>query len=75
MKKPASLKNWVIYERPTDHPVGFVVREFEVTAGEVKPLEAQTAPTLEAARELVPAGLYRIDRFPQDDPNIVEVWM
>jgi hypothetical protein len=30
--------------------------------------------TIEAARELVPAGLVNIGRRPEDDEKIVEVW-
>lgn len=36
---------------------------------------AQYAPSLETARALVPRGLARIPRNPEDDSVIVEVWL
>lgn len=36
---------------------------------------ASLAPTLDEARALLPPGLFRTDRHPEDDPKIVEVWI
>lgn len=70
------LPMWTIYERPSDFPNDFVVRRCVASADGVKfDLEAQTAPTLEEARKLVPPFLYNIGRKPDDDPVIVEVWV
>ena len=68
------LQQWVVYGHPRDYREGYVVRQWEVGPARVTPGQAQTAPTLEAARELVPAGLVRVPRAPDDDPAIVEVW-
>jgi hypothetical protein len=37
--------------------------------------EIITAATLAALRSQLPPGLYRINRHPTDDANIVEVWL
>jgi hypothetical protein len=71
---PGTLIQFTIYERPRDYPEGYVVRCWEITAGEMIPGEAWGAPTLEAARELVPEGLFCIPRDPDDDAVIVETW-
>jgi hypothetical protein len=69
-----SLRQYVIYEKPRDYPGGFVVRGFSVGPGIVPDRVAQYAQTLDAARELVPPGLFRLPRWPDDEPQIVEVW-
>lgn len=70
------LRLYTIYDHPADYPEGFVVRMFEALAGQVteKELLGQT-PTLEAARELIPPGLFNLGREPADDPVIVETWI
>lgn len=77
MSEPLSL--WTIYDHPTDvpEPFGFVVRRWLVaTDVETAPdSEVKFAMTLEEARALVPPGLYRLDRDPNDDPKIVETWI
>lgn len=37
--------------------------------------EIVLAETLEEIRKQVPAGLYRLERFADDNPCIVEVWV
>lgn len=72
------LNNYVVYKNPSDYPKGkFVVRVHEVGPSGVKVRLAAhaVADTLEAARASIPLGLYRMPRFPEDDPVIVEVWM
>jgi len=57
------LENWVIYERPKDHPENFVVRRWTIGAGVVVPdKECVLADTLEEARSHVPKGLVRFPR-------------
>jgi hypothetical protein len=63
---------YVIYDHPRDYPESFVVRRWDL---EIPREVVGTAPTLEAARELVPPGLYNLERYEGDDPNIVEVWI
>jgi hypothetical protein len=74
----ARLSMWTIYDHPTDvpEPFGFVVREWQIGPAGAEPMsEARFAMTLEAARELIPPGLYCLPRQPEDDPVIVEVWI
>lgn len=71
------LYMWTICESPKDFPGKFVVRRFRVRAGEV---DAEKDPvavvdTLDQARDAVPLGHYRMDRMPEDEPQIVEVWL
>jgi hypothetical protein len=73
-----SLTIWTITHRPVDLPgVEYAARRHRILAGEVQvhtgpPL---TAPSLEEIRALLPPGLHRIERSPEDDPVIVESWI
>lgn len=78
------LDFFVIYNRPRDYPGGFMVRRWRVdppisgTNRDVpQPMDVIGAdlPTLEAARALIPWGLYNLGRMMEDDPRIVEVWI
>jgi len=67
---------WTIYERPSDYPGHFVVRRSVVALGGIIPdLECGLAKSLEGARKLIPDGLARVNRYPSDDPVIVESWV
>lgn len=70
----AVIKHYAIYERPRDYPNGYVVREWYIDAGTITPGEARTAPSLEAARALLPSGVEKVPN-PESDPAILEVWM
>lgn len=66
------LSIWTVYCRPRDYPSGYIARRFILD----KPTgETVTGETLEAVRERLPWGLYRMERAPEDDPVIVEVWI
>lgn len=74
----SELSLYTIYDHPTDvpEPFGFVVRRWHITKqGAVPDSEARFAMTLEEARALIPADLYRLERVDEDDPKIVETWM
>lgn len=63
---------WTIYKHPSDYPDKFVARCFNFN----RPTTAvYTADTLEEIRRLIPQGLFRLERDPNDDPVIVEVWI
>ncbi|WP_423396070.1 hypothetical protein [Burkholderia sp. LMG 21824] len=70
---------WVIYERPTDYPNGYVARRLRAssTGGVVtSPRDVLVGDTLDEVRaQLRPFGLYRIPRDPRDEPQIVESWI
>lgn len=70
------LPMWVIYERPRDFPEHFVVRRWRVNGPVIFVDQmAQLAGDIEAARALVPPGLYRLPPYEEDDPVIREVWL
>jgi hypothetical protein len=75
MSHSGVLRQFVIYDHPTDYPLGFVVREWLVTAQGPQPGEAWTATTLEDARTHIPDGSVNLGRTEQDDAKIAEVWM
>ncbi len=73
MSEPLTM--WTIYERPLDFPNCYVVRRWTVEEGKTVAHECLLADSLEKARKLVPPHSTRMDRFPEDDPVIVETWI
>jgi hypothetical protein len=76
MRTENNLEIWTIYDHPLDYPNGFVARKFLLD----QPTdEAVYAPTLDEAQKVIkqlsPIQLTRIERLPQDHPNIVEAWL
>jgi len=68
------LTQWTIYDRPRDHPVGFIARRFEIS-GSITPTEDTLSGELEHLREVFErAGLVKIARSESDEPQIVESW-
>ncbi|HKX40909.1 MAG TPA: hypothetical protein VJO99_07110 [Burkholderiaceae bacterium] len=68
---------WVVYDHPLDWPSHFVGRLHEVhTSGASVPTrQIVLSDTLDGVRRKLPFGLTCIPRHPNDDPNIVEVWL
>lgn len=74
--REAVLQMWVIYQHPLDYPDSFVLRRWIITDAGAKPtMDVQVASSLVAIRSHVPMHCYRIDRYTDDEPHIVEVWM
>jgi hypothetical protein len=71
------MEIWVIYDRPKDYPIYFVLRRWFVGSdGQQRPEgRALLANTLDEARAYVPYGLCCLARDPSDDPKIVETWI
>jgi hypothetical protein len=70
------LPMWVVYNHPKDFPEGFIARLHLAVDGRTLPTAAvQRAGTLAELRDLLPRGLVRIARNPQDDPVILETWL
>lgn len=72
------LVMWTVYERPSDFPHSYVIRRhvaFSDGRDIADPLPLAVGPTLEAVRLALPPGLYRIQRHPLDQPQIVESWI
>ena len=75
------LSMWTIYNRPTDYPEGYIARRHETgkdgtTATSMTMKSGNTDWHLNLLRTIFDsAGLVSIARHPDDDANIVEVWM
>jgi hypothetical protein len=70
--KRGKLSMWTIYDRPRDYPEGFIARRFE--------FDTPTGDTLkgeldEIRKVLWQAGLLKLTRNDQDEPQIVETWV
>ena len=71
-----ALTMWTIYDRPKDHPHGFIARRFDVDSGATVATNHTLAGDLDDIREiLAQAGLTNIRRHPGDEPQIVETWI
>jgi hypothetical protein len=67
---------WTIYDRPKDHPHGFIARRFEVGRGTSTATAHTLAGDLDDIREiLAQAGLTNICRQADDEPQVVESWI
>jgi hypothetical protein len=73
----ASLGIFTVYHNPLDYPGKFVVRRSVVSAGRVVTDRDPLAVvwSLEQARAAIPRGLTRLPRMPEDEIQIVEVWL
>lgn len=70
------LALWVVYESPKDFPGEYVARRWLVQRGGAFPTDVHVrAPTLDGVRSLLPVGLFRMNRSPADEPQIVETWI
>ena len=70
------MSQYVIYQHPRDYPGDFVMRRWHLRGQHMMATEEMVlARTLSEIRKAVPAGLYCITRFEDDDPCIVEVWL
>ena len=72
------LRMWTVYDHPLDYPNDFVARLFEVDASGSHPTSSIIiTPDLQTMRDMLrfEMGLTFLDRQPEDDPKIVEVWL
>lgn len=70
------LRLWCIYEKPSDFPNSFVVRQWIVNDGGATPEPGCILePTLERARRHIPFGSVRFPHIEGEDPCIVETWV
>jgi hypothetical protein len=66
---------WTVFERPADAPDQYVARLFEL---DQPTATAICCDTLEEIREVIARlypGLTCLPRSPNDEPQIVEVWL
>lgn len=70
------LPIWTIYDNPSDYPGKYVLRRSVAARGFVitDPV-CYVSDTLDAARKMLPPGLFRLDRQPGDEVQIVETWL
>jgi hypothetical protein len=66
------LNIWTVYDHPLDYPNSFVARRWAMN---VPTADVIVSPSLDRVRASLPPGLYRMNRNPNDDPKIVEVWI
>ena len=69
------LSLWTVYQQPTDHPDKCVARRWTVTPAPAPTEDVLLADDLDALRQMLPHGLVRMERNPEDDPKIVETWI
>jgi hypothetical protein len=75
--KRGALAIWTVYDRPEDHPGGYIARMSEShRSGEPIATSLTLAGELAGIRQvLTKAHLIRVDRKPNDAPQIVESWL
>jgi hypothetical protein len=72
----ARLPLWVIYRPTTREYPGAWVARMHVTLPQAKPTRfVMTHQTVEELRQLLPPGLTCLGRYPEDPPEIEEVWI
>jgi hypothetical protein len=70
------LTIWTIYDRPKDHPDGFIARRFEVGGGDTVATPEILTGELEDLRQVFwKAGLMKLSRQEGDEPQVVESWV
>ena len=79
MSDDVVMRQYVIYRFPRDYPGKYVVRAWSIVRGKQEPVPDEkpvaVVDTLEEARRAVPAGLFNLGRYDQDEHQIVEVWV
>lgn len=73
-----TLEMFVVYENPRDYPGKFVVRRWPnclVPQPVPEAVPMIVCDSLDVARAAVPSWAVRLERFPDDDPAIREVWL
>jgi hypothetical protein len=75
--KRGVLSMWTLYDRPTDHPEGFIARRFEIRReqGPTATGDTLTGELDEIRKVLWGAGLMKLSREDGDEPQIVETWV
>jgi hypothetical protein len=70
------LTIWTIYDRPKDHPDGFIARRFEVGGhGPVATADTLNGELEDLRQAFWKAGLMKRKRQDGDDARIVESWL
>jgi hypothetical protein len=72
-----ALAIWTVYNRPDDYPDGYIARMFEAApGGTTTPTDMALTGELDGIRQvLAKARHIRLDRKPDDAPQVVESWL
>ena len=71
------LTFYVIYEKPKDHPEGYVLRRQHAMGDGTVTFDkvGYYFDSVEECHKMLPPGLTKIGPWPGDDPVIMEVWV
>jgi hypothetical protein len=70
------IVQYVIYDHPSDYPQHFVLRCWYITDSGPRPdSNVILGRSVEDLQELIPPDYTRLNRFEDDDPAILEVWI
>ena len=69
------MELFTVYHGLEDYPGKYVVRRTRVRSGQVDTELLIVTNALSEARQVIPPGLYRTPRWPEDEPQILEVWL
>ncbi len=73
MKRTAPLEMWIVHDRRSD---GYIAQKWQRDESGFRACSDRlTAMTIDALRALLPPGLMRHDRGPDDAASIVEIWV
>jgi hypothetical protein len=77
VEEPAvALSMWAIYESPKDFPGLWVARRHEVAGAKTyATTDYFVGESKGEVLKKIPPGLHRLERMPDDEPQIVEVWL
>lgn len=67
------LPMWVIYDHPNDDPEHYVARLWKGGTPTGETLVAEEVDDLREQFQRM--GLHRLERFEEDEPQIMEVWL
>lgn len=71
-----ALTMFTVYKNPSDFPPGYALRKWSITErGPIAEEGRGGVWSLDEIRAMIPPGLHRMDRMPEDEPCIVEVWI
>jgi hypothetical protein len=75
--KRGALAIWTVYDRPDEYPDGYIARMFEAApGGATTPTDIVLTGKLDGIRHvLAQARRIRLDRKPDDAPQVVETWL
>ncbi|WP_028164141.1 hypothetical protein [Bradyrhizobium elkanii] len=70
------LAIWVIFDHPTDYPVGYIARKFlvSVDGDHATQCTIRSSDLTDLRRSLLHRGLMRLPRDFADEPQILENW-